>query len=275
MPWLALRLEVEAGAAEALSDALLEAGAQSVSVESPEGPRTVLSALFAEGTDPAATLRRALQSCGQAPDVRYAVEPVPDDDWVRRSQAQFTPIALERLWVGASWHQAPADAKLVVRIDPGLAFGTGSHPTTKLVLRFLERSLRGGERLLDYGCGSGVLAIAAAKLGASQIAAVDIDPQAVSVTHENSRANRAAVDAFLPEALPPGRYDVIVANILAQPLIDLAPVLSAHAGQGTRLALAGILQSQAADVAKAYAGRFEMHVAELDEGWALLAGAGR
>ena len=102
-----------------------------------------------------------------------------------------------------------------------------------------------------------------------------IDPQAVSVTHENSRANRAAVDAFPPEALPPGRYDVIVANILAQPLIDLAPVLSAHAGQGTRLALAGVLESQAADVAKAYAGRFEMAVAELDEGWALLTGAGR
>ena len=275
MPWLALRLEVEAWAAEALSDALLEAGAQSVSVESPEGPRSVLSALFAEDANPAATLRRALASCGQAPDVRYTVDPVPDDDWVRRSQAQFTPIALERLWIGASWHPAPADAKLVVRIDPGLAFGTGSHPTTKLVLRFLERTLRGGERLLDYGCGSGVLAIAAAKLGASQIAAVDIDPQAVSVTHENSRANRAAVDAFLPEALPPGRYDVIVANILAQPLIDLAPVLSAHAGQGTRLALAGILESQAADVAKAYAGRFEMDVAELDEGWALLTGAGR
>jgi len=275
MPSLALRLEVEAAAAEALSDALLEAGAQSVSVEFPEGPRSVLSALFAASDDPAGTLRRALESCGHAPDVRYTVETVADDDWVRRSQSQFNPITLERLWLGASWHTPPTDAKLVVRIDPGLAFGTGSHPTTKLVLRFLERTLRGGERVLDYGCGAGVLAIAAAKLGASHVSAVDIDPQAVTVTYENSRANRVRVDACLPQALPPGRYDVIVANILAQPLIDLAPVLSAQAEQGTRLALAGILESQARDVAKAYAGRFETNVAERDEGWALLVGVGR
>jgi ribosomal protein L11 methyltransferase len=275
MPSLALRLEVEAAAAEALSDALLEAGAQSVSVESPEGLRTVVSALFAENGDPAAALRRALESSNQSPDIRYTVEIVPDDDWVRRSQSQFAPIALDRLWIGASWHEMPTDARLVVRIDPGLAFGTGSHPTTRLVLRFLERTLRGGERVLDYGCGSGVLAIAAAKLGATQVAAVDIDAQAVSVAHENSRANRANVSSCLPEALPPGRYDVIVANILAQPLIDLAPVLSARAEQGARLALAGILDSQAADVAHAYAARFEMGVAERDEGWALLAGVGR
>ena len=275
MPSLALRLEVEAAAAEALSDALLEAGAQSVSLESPESPRSVLSAHFAESSDPGVALRSALEACGQSPDIRYTVETVPDDDWVRRSQSQFAPIALERLWIGATWHEAPADARLVVRIDPGLAFGTGSHPTTKLMLRFLERTLRGGERVLDYGCGSGVLAIAAAKLGASQIAAVDIDPQAVSVTDENSRANHANVSAYLPEALPSDRYDVIVANILAQPLIDLAAVLCAHAEQGTRLALAGILDSQAAEVAKAYAVRFEMNVAARDEGWALLAGVGR
>ena len=274
MPSLALRLDVDAAAAEALSDALMEAGAQSVSVESPAGPRSVVSALFGANDDAAAMLRRALESCGQPADLRYTAETVPDDDWVRRSQSQFTPIALERLWVGASWHQPPA-GKLVVRIDPGLAFGTGSHPTTKLVLRFLERILRGGERVLDYGCGSGVLSIAADKLGALQVVAVDIDPQAVRVTHENSRANQANVRAYLPEALPPGRYDVIVANILAQPLIDLAPVLNAQAKQGTRLALAGILESQAADVAKAYAARFEISATERDEGWALLEGVGR
>ena len=275
MPSLALRLEVEAAAAEALSDALLEAGAQSVSIELPDAPRSILSALFADGGDPAAALRHALESCGQSSDIPYTVQTVADDDWVRRSQSQFAPLALDRLWIGASWHEAPPRAKLVVRIDPGLAFGTGSHPTTKLVLRFLEQALRPGERMLDYGCGSGVLAIAAAKLGATQVAAVDIDPQAVSVTHENSRANRANVSTWLPEALPPGRYDVIVANILAQPLIDLAPVLSARAERGTRLALAGILESQAADVSDAYAGRFEMKVVEHDEGWVLLVGVAR
>ena len=274
MASLALRLEVDAAAAEALSDALLDAGAQSVSVESPEGPRSGLGAIFAHGADPAESLRRALESCGLA-DIRYTVETVPDDDWVRRSQSQFTPIALDRLWIGASWHEAPASAKLIVRIDPGLAFGTGSHPTTKLMLRFLERTLRGGERVLDYGCGSGVLAIAAARLGALRIDAVDIDPQAVAVTRENSLANGVGIRACLPEALPPGRYDVIVANILAQPLIDLAPVLAARAEQGARLALAGILGSQAAEVAKAYAERFVITAAEGDEGWALLTGVAR
>ncbi len=271
----ALRLEVDPATADALSDALLEAGAQSVTIESPEGPRAILSALFAESGDPQSALRYALADCGQPPGVAFTVQPVADEDWVRRSQAQFTPLKLDRLWIGASWHTPPGGVKEVIRIDPGLAFGTGSHPTTKLVLRFLERSLRGGERVLDYGCGSGVLAIAAAKLGALQVAAVDIDPQAVEVTRENSQANHVAINASLPEALAPGSYDVIVANILAQPLIDLAPVLIARAEQGARLALAGILQSQAAEVAQAYAARFEVDIAEQEEGWALLAGVRR
>ena len=275
MASLALRVEVDIAAAEALSDALLEAGAQSVSIESPAGPRTALSALFADASDPPGALRRALQSCGQAPGLAHTVEILPDDDWVRCSQAQFAPIALERLWIGASWHDLPADAKLVMRMDPGLAFGTGSHPTTKLVLQFLEQEIHGGERVLDYGCGSGVLAIAAAKLGASRVMAVDIDPQAVAVTDENSRANGVRIDASLPEALPAGRYDVIVANILAQPLIELAPTLASLAERGARLALAGILESQADEVVEAYADRFEMGLGPREEGWALLTGVRR
>lgn len=275
MASLALRVEVDIAAAEALSDALLEAGAQSVSIESPAGPRTALSALFADASDPPGALRRALQSCGQAPGLAHTVEILPDDDWVRRSQAQFAPIALERLWIGASWHDLPADAKLVMRMDPGMAFGTGSHPTTKLVLQFLEQEIHGGERVLDYGCGSGVLAIAAAKLGASRVMAVDIDPQAVAVTHENSRANGVLVEASLPEALPAGRYDVIVANILAQPLVELAPTLASLAERGARLALAGILESQADEVVEAYADRFEMSLGPREEGWALLTGVRR
>ena len=274
MPSLALRVEVDMAAADALSDALLEAGAQSVSVESPSGRCTVLSALFGDATDPAAALHAALQSCGQAPGLAHTVETVPDDDWVRRSQSQFAPIALERLWIGASWHSAPSSVE-IVRIDPGLAFGTGSHPTTKLMLRFLEQEIHGGERVLDYGCGSGVLAIAAAKLGASRVVAVDIDPQAVAVTHENSRVNDVRVDASLPEALPAGRYDVIVANILAQPLIELAPTLTSLAERGARLALAGILESQTDDVMRAYAARYEMSIAQREEGWALLSGVRR
>ena len=275
MASLALRVEVDIAAAEALSDALLEAGAQSVSIESPVGPRTALSALFADASDPPGALRRALQSCGQAPGLAHTVEILPDDDWVRRSQSQFSPVQLGRLWIGASWHEVPSGAELVLRIDPGLAFGTGSHATTRLVLRFLEQQIRGGERVLDYGCGSGVLGIAAAKLGAAGVVAIDIDPQAVVVTHENSRANGVRIDASLPEALPAGRYDVIVANILAQPLIELAPTLASLAERGARLALAGILESQADEVVKAYANRFEMRVGPREEGWALLTGVRR
>jgi ribosomal protein L11 methyltransferase len=272
MPSLALRLKVETMTADALSDALLDAGAQSVSIEAPDGPRAVLSALFAEASDPARALAEALEQCGQSPQLSYTVQPVPDADWIRASQAQFTPLELGELWVGATWHTAPARARHVVRIDPGLAFGTGSHPTTRLMLRFLQGTLRGGERVLDFGCGSGILAIAAAKLGASHVDAVDIDPQAVIVTRDNARANQVVVNAALPEDLAAGRYDVLVANILAQPLIELATVLSTHAGEGARLALAGILESQADEVASAYSPYFTMSIGERDEGWALLAG---
>ena len=162
-----------------------------------------------------------------------------------------------------------------MRIDPGLAFGTGSHATTRLVLGFLDRTIKGGERVLDYGCGSGILAIAAAKLGAQHIDAVDTDPAAITVTHENASANGVPVRACLPEALPQGRYDVLVANIMAQPLIQLAPRLAALAKPGAALALAGLLETQADEVARAYRARFEVAVEATEEGWALLSGVRR
>jgi ribosomal protein L11 methyltransferase len=275
MPSRALRVEVEHAAADALSDALLEAGAESVSIEALDSPRAVLSALFAEAADPASAFARALERCGQAPRIAYTLATLQDEDWVRSSQAQFAPLRVGRLWIGASWHQPPADAAQIVRIDPGLAFGTGSHPTTRLVLEFIERTMRGGERVLDYGCGSGILAIAACKLGAARVDAVDVDPRAIEVTRENSRTNAVAVGACLPEALPPGRYDVLVANILAQPLIALAPLLAARAERGARLALAGVLDAQAEEVVAAYAGHFDLTIAAREESWALLSGARR
>jgi ribosomal protein L11 methyltransferase len=270
----ALRLEVDREVADALSDALLEAGAQSVAIEPTDATSAVLSALFAETADAEAALRSALATCGQPTTVNVAVHALADEDWIRRSQSQFTPLELERLWIGATWHEPPASRKRVIRIDPGLAFGTGSHPTTKLVLRFLQRALQGGERILDYGSGSGVLAIAAAKLGAAQVTAVDIDPKALAVTEENAKANGVAISVYAPEGLPPGRYDVIVANILAQPLIELAPTLMARAEQGACIALAGLLESQAADVGRAY-GAFAMRVDDAEDGWALLVGKRR
>lgn len=275
MPSLALRVEVEHAAADALSEALLDAGAESVAIESLDGPRALLSALFAQSADPAGALAQALQRCGATPHMPFSVHDLADEDWVRRSQAQFEPLHVGRLWVGASWHRAPAGAAHVVRIDPGLAFGTGSHPTTRLVLGFLERTIRGGERVLDYGCGSGILAIAAAKLGASRVDAVDVDPGALEVTRENARANGVTVVASLPEALAAGRYDALVANILARPLIELAPALAARAGQGARLALSGVLESQAAEVAQAYAAHFDIAVGAAEDSWVLLAGVRR
>jgi ribosomal protein L11 methyltransferase len=272
MPWAALSVEVDQEWADALSDALMEAGAHSVAVEWPDSPANVVKALFDEQADAEAALRMAVAASGARIRARIGVERVADEDWVRASQAQFAPFRAGRLWVGAGWHAAPSDASAIVRIDPGMAFGTGSHPTTRLVLRFLEQNVRGGERLLDYGCGSGILAIAAAKLGAGTIDAVDIDPQSVEVTRANARANAVALTASHPEDLASGRYDLVVANILAQPLIDLAPLLADRTRENGRIALAGILESQAQEVRAAYASTCAMTIGECEEGWALVHG---
>jgi len=275
MPWAALSVEVEREWADALSDALIEAGAHSVAVEWPDSPANVLKALFDEHADPDDALRAAVAASGARIRRRVGVERIPDEDWVRTSQAQFVPFRVGRLWIGASCHAAPADASAIVRIDPGMAFGTGSHPTTRLVLRFLEHLVHGGERLLDYGCGSGILAIAAAKLGAGPVDAVDIDEQAVEVARDNALANGVAVAASLPDGLAAGRYDLVVANILAQPLIDLAPALAGRLRTGGRIALAGILEGQAEEVRAAYAATCDMAIGEREEGWALVHGVRR
>ena len=265
MPLLALRVEVERAQAEALSEALMESGAQSVSIEEPDSPRPALNALFGD----VATLeacRALLPHAGPACEVR-------EQDWVRASQAQFEPWRAARLWIGATWHKAPPDAGAVVRIDPGLAFGTGSHPTTRLVLGFLEKEIRGGERVLDYGCGSGVLAIAAAKLGAGAVDAVDIDPVAVEVARANAQANSVDIGCSLASELAARHYQVVVANILARPLIELAPVLCERLAPRGRIALAGILDEQAQEVAAAYGHACTLEVSNSEGGWALLSGS--
>lgn len=271
MPWLALSLELDRAAAEAFSDALLDAGAQSVALESPDAARPRVVALVALEEDSTMLIAHASRAAGIAPP-RFSIEELDDQDWVRASQAQFAPLAIgERLWVGPTWHAAPPK-RIAVTIDPGLAFGTGSHPSTKLLLSYLETRISGGERVLDYGCGSGILAIAAAKLGAARVDCVDVDPEAVETAIANARSNGVQVNAALADALPPADYDLVVSNILAQPLIILAPLF---AERGVRIALSGILEEQADEVLRAYEPWFQMSITDRDEGWALLSGTKR
>lgn len=278
MAWLALTLELDAAQADALSEALLGQGAQSVWLEEPEQPRNRLQALIAGDADAAALLGGAAAAAGLQAVPPFRTELVADQDWVRATQAQFAPLCLEggHLWVVPSWHPAPPDPQaVVVRIDPGLAFGTGSHASTRLVLGWLARGAATGAAVLDYGCGSGILAIAAAKLGAARVDAVDMDPLALVTTIDNARANGVRLGAHAPDELPPGAYDVVVANILSQPLIVLEPLLAARTLRGGRIALSGILEAQAAEVAAAYAAHFDACVAAQEDGWALVEGRRR
>jgi ribosomal protein L11 methyltransferase len=274
MPWLGLTLELDAAAAEPFCDALLESGAQSVILDHPDAPRPTLHAVLGRDVDARRLVERVSASLGLAPP-GFSIREIADEDWVRKTQAQFPPIEIgARLWVGPTWHRPPP-GRTAVRLDPGLAFGTGTHATTRLVLSFLEREIRGGERLLDYGCGSGILAIAGAKLGAARVDAVDVEPQAVQTACANARANGVALRASLPGELDAAIYDIVVSNILAQPLIVLAPLLSSRAAPGGRIALSGILESQAAEVAAAYDPVFDLSVSAVEDGWALLTGERR
>jgi ribosomal protein L11 methyltransferase len=238
--------------------------------------RTRIRALLPAGADLAPLLAAAAADAGLAAAPDYAVETVGDADWVRRTQAQFEPIRISpRLWIVPSWHAAPDADAINIRLDPGLAFGTGSHPTTRACLRWLERHVVRGARVLDYGCGSGILAVAAMKLGAGDALGVDIDPKAVAAARANAERNDAAarfLDSHAPFDFP---ADLVVANILAKPLQVLAPVLAAHCLPGGRLALAGILAAQARAVADAYAAAFAMRTFEESDGWVTLEGTRR
>lgn len=278
MPWLSIAIEMDPAPAEAFSEALLQAGAESVALEPVAGgARTRIDALAADGADAPALVAAAAQAAG-LPAPGFSSARVEDEDWVRRSQAQFGPIRVsDSLWIVPSWCQPPDTRALAVRLDPGLAFGTGSHASTRLILRRLETLLRGAAApaVLDYGCGSGILAIVAAKLGAEDIAATDIDPLALETTTANAAANDVRLRVAAPESLPPGTYDLVLANILAGPLIALEPLLAARTRAGGRILLSGILESQAREVSAAYARDFAVSVPLLEEGWALVEGTRR
>jgi ribosomal protein L11 methyltransferase len=236
---------------------------------------STLRALFNDETaaTEAATLLLAQDEVAAAVKVQ-SLAPVPQADWVRLTQAQFAPVAITPdFWIVPSWHDAPPGARTVLRLDPGLAFGTGTHPTTRMCLRWIARYTQPWPRVLDYGCGSGILAIAAALHGARDIDAVDIDPAAVEAAATNARDNGATcVRAALPHAAH-GPYDLVLANILARPLTLLAPLLCAHVAPGGQLVLAGILERQADELKAAYAPWCALGVADRDDGWVLMTAA--
>ncbi len=293
MAWQSVSFLTDASHAEPLCDALLEAGALSASIEdadagtpdekpqfgepgsvnSPGWDHSRIVALLEPDADAAALLAVAGAAIGLGEVPAFTVDAVEEQNWVQLTQSQFDPIRVsERLWIVPSWHESPDPAAVNLVLDPGMAFGTGSHPTTRLCLEWLERAVSDQCTVLDYGCGSGILAIAAARLGAGRVAGVDIDPQAVEAARAN--AERNGVTALFADSAVPvaGQYDLVVANILSNPLRVLAPAICAHVRSGGQLALSGILREQAEEIIGIYAQWLPMQVADTREDWVCLSG---
>lgn len=288
-----LRLHCPQDQVELISDALMALDALSVSVEDADAHTDQEQALFGEPNMPAPAagwLRSHLialfldEALARDAAKLLALQPffencallginlVPEQDWVRLTQSQFEPVPITpTFWVVPSWHEPPAGAQWVLRLDPGLAFGTGTHPTTRMCLKWIAQHPPKGQRVLDYGCGSGILAIGAAMLGAASVDAVDIDPDAVTAAQANALANQVDLNLGLPEVAV-GVYPLVVANILAAPLKVLAPLLCSHVETGGSLLLAGILERQTMDIQAAYQPYMNLQVADTQEGWVLMHG---
>ena len=276
---------------DVLSDALDALDALSVSVEDADAQTPAEQALFGEpgmpppkdGWQRSRMVALFAQEAGaqeasmllQAQDFfegcrLLGIQAVADQDWVRLTQSQFAPVEVTSdFWIVPTWHEPPAQAKQIIRLDPGLAFGTGTHPTTRMCLRWIARHGMQDQRVLDYGCGSGILAIGVAKYGANRIDAVDIDEAAVTSTVLNAEANGVTLTAGLPEQAQ-GLYQTVLANILATPLKVLAPLLCSHVEAGGSLVLAGILERQADELKAAYAPWIQLEVADAEDGWILM-----
>lgn len=293
MSWLSLSLHTDAEHAEPLCDALLEAGALSATIEdadlgTPEEqaqfdePGSIVStgwrrsrviALLAEEADPLQCLSAAVAALGLPDLPDFSVGRVEPQNWVQLTQSQFDPIRIaSRLWIVPSWHSAPDPSAINLVLDPGMAFGTGSHPTTRLCLEWLEQNLLPGETLLDYGCGSGILAIAAARLGAREVHGLDIDPQAVQAARDNAATNQVQACFEVASTAAEGSYDRVVANILANPLRLLAPAITARVRPGGFLALSGILETQAEELMACYRPWIQLDIGAVLEGWVCLTG---
>jgi ribosomal protein L11 methyltransferase len=232
--------------------------------------RSRIIALFAEQSVAEEAARLLVLQEFFANSQVLGIQAVPDQDWVRLTQSQFAPVEITSdFWIVPTWHEPPEQAKQVIRLDPGLAFGTGTHPTTRMCLRWIATHSVAQQRVLDYGCGSGILAIGAALYGATDIDAVDIDEAAVSSTQLNAESNRVRLNAGLPHKAN-GTYQTVLANILATPLKVLAPLLRAYVAEGGHLVLAGILERQAQELKDAYAPYCQLEVSDTEDGWILM-----
>lgn len=292
MAWISLKIEAQDHTADLISDILMEMGALSAIIEDanaetideqpifgePGDPppgiwqQNLVSALFDDGIDPSQIIQN-LQDKTQLKDLHYSIETIQEQDWVRATQSQFDPIKItDQLWIVPTWHQAPDGNALNIVLDPGLAFGTGSHPTTHLCLAWLTQIIRPQHSVLDYGCGSGILAIAAKKLGANRIVGIDIDPQAIQASVYNAEQNQVEAQFLMASQFQHQEFDVVVANILSSALSVLAPALAKACKAGGKIALSGILREQEADVSKIYAEWFDIQPAQYMDAWVLLTG---
>ena len=288
-----LRLQCPQTQVELISDALMALDALSVSVEDADAHTDQEQALFGEPNMPApaagwlrshlialftdealatdAAKLLALQAFFEDCNL-LSINLVPEQDWVRLTQSQFEPVPITpTFWVVPSWHEPPVGAQWVLRLDPGLAFGTGTHPTTRMCLRWIAEHPPKAQRVLDYGCGSGILAIGAALLGAASVDAVDIDHDAVTAAQANALANQVQLNLGMPD-IAVGVYPLVVANILAAPLKVLAPLLCSHVAHGGTLLLAGLLERQTEEIQEAYKPHLKLEVADTQEGWVLMRG---
>jgi ribosomal protein L11 methyltransferase len=288
MPWIQIRINATAKTADKVSNMLLGRGAQAVTFmdakdvpvyepmpgETPLWGETEVMGLFDAETDPAPTIAFFQQIFGE--DVGYKVEQLEDKDWVREWMDHFHPMQFgERLWICPSWRDVPNPDAVNVMLDPGLAFGTGTHPTTALCLQWLDGLDLTGKTVVDFGCGSGILGIAALKLGAARVIGIDIDPQAIQASRDNAERNGVAgqIELYLPADQPQDvEADVVVANILAGPLRELAPLIAGHGKAGSLMALSGVLESQAPELETIYGQWFEMDPTAVKEEWCRLSG---
>ncbi|WP_297809188.1 50S ribosomal protein L11 methyltransferase [uncultured Methylophaga sp.] len=285
MAWIQFVCHTSQDKAEALSEALSECGAAAVTFEddadqpiyepdpgeTPLWSETRLTALFDAETEQQQVLDMLATLVDEVP--RFRVEAVEDKDWEREWMENFKPIQFgDKLWIVPSWHEAPDEKAVNILLDPGLAFGTGTHATTALCLGWLDQADLKGKYVIDYGCGSGILAIAAALLGAERVIGVDTDPQALEATRANAKRNGVEVEAYLPGDCPDALCDLLIANILAGPLQNLAPRFANLCKADAHLVLSGVLQTQADEVAESYQSWFAMQPAAAKEDWVRLTG---